>query len=220
MPGFGQAPLLRHQWYGTRVQSKHLLAACGVAILLITSAHPLKAAQDTSYDGCDLELDWQPTWRDCPRSFDAATPQQIRRQINAAGLACVKPKSVGGTSDGGKFLQCTIGEQPITILSWPKPDGLKRYLTSGGFNAAWAKPHLEKIKWAGCGGFELVTPRYMIWVPATDANLKPTSDVIVSLRRVLGIPRYAKNIENTAERLWFTRVWTPRVKGAIQACGQ
>jgi hypothetical protein len=192
-----------------------------VTALILLSASPIRAIheQDLSYDGCDLELDWQPTWRDCPRSFDAATPQQIRKQINAAGLACVKPKSVGGTSDGGKFLQCTIGDQPITILSWPKPDGLKRYIASSAFNTAWAKPHLEKLKWAGCGAFELVTPRYMIWVPAVDANLKPNSEVIVNLRRALGLPKYGKYVENTPQHRWYTGTWTPRVKGALQACG-
>lgn len=192
---------------------------CAVTLIVLSIATPLQAYHDDhdeSFDGCDSELDWQPTWRDCPRSFDAATPQQIRKQINSAGLACIKPKKVGGDRNGGTFLQCQIGSQPITILSWPKPEGMAKYSVNS-FNSEFFIPHLTNVwnsaRWRGCGGIQLATPRYMIWVPGMDSSFNNDSAVVVNLRRALGIPRWAKRNDNAVNSTWYTMSWnTPKNK--------
>ena len=172
--------------------------------------------KDLSYEGCDIELDWQPTWRDCPRSFDAGTPQQIRNKINEAGLSCVKPKSVGSDRNGGKFLQCMIGSQPITILSWPSNAGFVQFYKSPAFVRDFLRPQAMKSQWQGCAFAYLLTPRYIIWIPAQDSNLKPTGDLVSGLRKALGVPRFAKR--DKAGRSWGSNYGYGKYKGAEDAC--
>jgi len=172
--------------------------------------------KDLSYEGCDVELDWQPTWRDCTRSFDAGTPQQIRNKINEAGLSCVKPKSVGSDRNGGKFLQCMIGSQPITILSWPSNAGFVQFYKSPAFVRDFLRPQAMKSQWQGCAFAYLLTPRYIIWIPAQDSNLKPTGDLVSGLRRALGVPRFAKR--DKAGRGWGSNYGYGKYKGAEDAC--
>ena len=172
--------------------------------------------KDLSYEGCDIELDWQPTWRDCPRSFDAGTPQQIRNEINKAGLSCVKPKSVGSDRNGGKFLQCMIGSQPITILSWPSNSGFVQFYKSPAFVRDFLRPQAMKSQWQGCAFAYLLTPRYIIWIPAQDSNLKPTGDLVSGLRRALGVPRFAKR--DKAGQGWGSNYGYGKYKGAENAC--
>ena len=172
--------------------------------------------KDLSYEGCDIELDWQPTWRDCPRSFDAGTPQQIRNKINEAGLSCVKPKSVGSDRNGGKFLQCMIGSQPITILSWPSNAGLVQFYKSPAFVIDFLRPQAMKSQWQGCAFAYLLTPRYIIWIPAQDSNLKRNGDLVSGLRKALGVPRFAKR--DKAGRGWGSNYGYGKYKGAEDAC--
>ena len=172
--------------------------------------------KDLSYEGCDIELDWQPTWRDCPRSFDAGTPQQIRNKINEAGLSCVKPKSVGSDRNGGKFLQCMIGSQPITILSWPSNAGFVQFYKSPAFVRDFLRPQAMKSQWQGCAFAYLLTPRYIIWIPAQDSNLKPTGDLVSGLRKALGVPLFAKR--DKAGRSWGSNYGYGKYKGAEDAC--
>jgi hypothetical protein len=194
------------------------LIACSLAFVMLFSAAPLKAIdQDLSYEGCDVELDWQPTWRDCPRSFDAGSPQQIRMKLNEAGLTCVKPKSVGSDRNGGKFLQCMIGSQPITILSWPSNAGLVQFLNkSPSFARDFLRPQALKSQWQGCAYVYLLTPRYIIWIPAQDPNLKPSGDLVGGLRKALGVPFFAKRDE--AGRFYSSNYGVGKFKGAIKAC--
>ena len=193
------------------------LISCCLAFVMLFSAAPLRAIdQDLSYEGCDVELDWQPTWRDCPRSFDAGTPQQIRNKINEAGLSCVKPKSVGSDRYGGKFLQCMIGSQPITILSWPSNAGFVQFYKSPAFVRDFLRPQAMKSQWQGCAYAYLLTPRYIIWIPAQDSNLKPTGDLVSGLRKALGVPRFAKR--DKAGRGWGSNYGYGKYKGAEDAC--
>jgi hypothetical protein len=194
------------------------LITCCFAFVMLFSAAPLKAIdQDLSYEGCDIELDWQPTWRDCPRSFDAGTPQQIRKKINEAGLSCVKPKSVGSDRNGGKFLQCMIGSQPITIFSWPSNTGLVQYVyKSPSFILNFARPQALKSQWAGCAHITMQTPRYIIWIPAQDPNLKLNGELVRGLRKALGIPLFLKR--DKAGRIWSVGTGVSKFKGAIKAC--
>ena len=178
--------------------------------------------KDLSYEGCDIELDWQPTWRDCPRSFDAETPQQIRNKINEAGLSCVKPKSVGSDRNGGKFLQCMIGSQPITILSWPSNAGRVQFVyKSPSFVRDFLMPQGLKSQWAGCSYIWMQTPRYIIWIPAQNPNLEPNGELVRSLRKALGIPQFAKGESGKLDQMkkfWGMNYGASRFPGAVQAC--
>lgn len=154
--------------------------------------------RDLSYDGCDPELDWQPTWRDCTRSFDAGTPQKIRKQINAAGLACVKPKSLGRGSYGSRFLECTIGGRPIAIMSFPKGGYWGKFRDQSGTEYKIRRSYLTGFK---CKAINLSTPRYYIYIPAVDSTLKLHEEFVVSIRRALGIPRFSK--KGASDEEWF-----------------
>jgi hypothetical protein len=196
---------------------KRLIAACGVIVLFLSGGSPLQALGRPSNNECDTELNVEETWGDCPRSFNANTPQKIRQKINASGLLCVKPKSVGRDKNGGSFLQCTIDNQTITILSWPTTAGPSQFLR-GSFSRDYSNPQSRKSKWTGCAWVLLRAPRYAIWIPAQDASLKADGEFVVALRQALGIPRYAKRNDG-GQVLWYTQALAPAVSGAAKACG-